>query len=138
MIPPLPYQYFLFDAWGGISVKFSIGDLVAEKKVNHWYFADNHYGFGYALSPYYAPDEYWDEYYERAKNRTPAIAIIMDAKENDFTGYYEANTLMTYRIMWLNAEEDDYMMSRWFYGDELRLLSKINRPANPAEVEDGQ
>ena len=118
-------------------MRFSVGDLVAEKKINHWYFAEGEYGYGYTLAPHYAPAEYWDEYYDRAKNRSPVVGIVMEAKENDLQGYYETEAYMTYRIMWLNTEDDDWMMSRWFYGDELRLLSKTNRVIEPpAEDED--
>jgi len=118
------------------SVRFSIGDLVAEKKVNHWYFSGSGHGYGYTMYPYYTPDEYWDEYYERAQSKTPSIGIVIDVKENDPAGYYQMETFMTYRVMWLNLEEHDYMMNRWFYGDELRLLSKINR-SKSEEGEDG-
>ena len=105
-------------------MRFLVGDLVTEKTLNHWYFTT--YGYGFSMSPEYYPDGYWDDYYENAKNKKPRIGIIIDIKDHAGYEFYgdDANH-KTYKVMWLNLGADDYMMDRYFFGDELRLLSKI-------------
>ena len=127
-----------FDTLEDSSVRFSIGDLIVEKRMNHWFYAGDTYGFGYTMSPYYSPS-YWEDYYEVAKTKKPPVGIVIDVKENEPTGYYQADVFMSYRVMWLNLDEesDAFLMERWFYGDELRLLSKINRSrTSEGETED--
>ena len=104
-------------------MKFSIGDLVVEKRVNHWYFADSHYG--YSIFPYYE-NNYWDEYYKDSLDKKPNIGIVIEVYKNPPNGY-QVELYETYRVMWLNCPaQESYMMNRQFYSDELRLLSKIN------------
>ena len=105
-------------------MRFSIGDLVAEKTINHWYFTT--YGYNFSMSPYYS-DGYWEEYYDKTKDREPLVGLIIDIKDGSHDPYYTTDaSSKTYKILWLNVSEDDYMMNRYFFGDELRLLSKIN------------
>ncbi len=115
-------------------MRFSIGDLVVEKKINHWYFSNYGYG-GYTMTPYYTAQEYWDEYYDRLSTRKPLLGIVVDIAQSDPLHYFGSESeesQMTYKVLWLNIERDDYMMNRYFYGDELRLLSKINRKTDEA------
>ena len=106
-------------------MRFSIGDLVVEKTINHWYFTT--YGYNFSMSPYYS-DGYWEEYYDKAKQREPYIGLIIDIKDTEppLATYDTDINYRTYKVMWLNVQDDDYMMHRYFFGDELRLISKIN------------
>ena len=105
-------------------MRFSIGDLVVEKTINHWYFTT--YGYNFSMSPYYS-DGYWEEYYDRAKEREPLIGLVIDVRVGEPSFYYDGEVNhQTYKVLWLNVDLDDYMMQRYFFGDELRLLSKIN------------
>ena len=107
-------------------MRFSIGDLVVEKTLNHWYFTA--YDYGFTMQGYYSED-YWGEYYEKRKEKEPLIGLIVDIRESTPSPFFdlESDTChQTYKVMWLNVGPDDYMMSRYFFGDELRLLSKIN------------
>lgn len=103
-------------------MRFSVGDLVAEKKTNHWFFTN--YGlYGYA----HPSSEYWDEYYERTKHQKPLIGIVIEVVEKDEEDYYIINKYNTYKVMWINCTDHmTYLMDRYFFGDELRLISKIN------------
>jgi len=108
-------------------MRFSIGDLVVEKTVNHWYFTA--YGYGFTMSPYYSEEDYWGEYYEKQKEKEPLIGLIIDIRESQPSPFFDADPDIchrTYKIMWLNTSPNDFMISRYFFGDELRLLSKIN------------
>jgi hypothetical protein len=97
--------------------------LVVEKRINHWYFTT--YGEGYAMLPYHTGD-YWDEYYCQSLDKKPLLGIVLEVAVNHANGFY-VDKYRTYRVMWLNCpDRERFMMNRQFYGDELRLLSKIN------------
>jgi len=101
-------------------MKFSIGDLVVEKRVNHWFFSLGQY----SMYPY--ENDYWDEYYKDSLQKKPNIGIVIEVFKNPPDGY-QVEIFQTYRVMWLNCSNQDmFMMNRHFYSDELRLLSKIN------------
>ena len=101
---------------------FSIGDLVIEKRFNFWYFS--HPGI-YGYEPH-ASSEYWDEYNIRYKNAKPLIGIVIEIVKNDANDYY-AERYTTYKVMWLSlSEQEHFLKDRYFFSDELRLLSKIN------------
>ena len=105
-------------------MRFSIGDLVTERKSNYWYF--HSYGFGRHLT-YDSIYEYWNAYDEEEERRSiPIIGIVMSIESNEANDYY-TESYYTYRVWWINCPPDEsYLMQRYFYEDELRLLSKIN------------
>lgn len=109
-------------------MRFSIGDLVTERKSNYWYF--HSFGFHSHSPPYENIYEYWsgyEDYDEDTMSKSmPIVGIVMDVETNDANSYY-TQSFFTYRIWWINCSPDEgYLMQRWFYEDELRLLSKIN------------
>ena len=78
------------------------------------------------MSPYYS-EGYWEEYYEKSSERQPLIGLVIDIRIGYGQGMYsDGLSHKTYKVVWLNIEPNDYMMNRYFFGDELRLLSKIN------------
>ena len=114
-------------------MRFSVGDLVTERKSNYWYF--HSYGFG--MHPTYdSVYDYWDAYGERMEQperAVPIIGVVMEIVMHDANSYY-TETYSTYRIWWLNCPNDElYLMQRYFYEDELRLLSKINTNSSESE-----
>ena len=114
-------------------MKFLIGDLVVEKRVNHWFFATRSYG--YTMLPYPYEGDYWDEYYKDSLDKKPYIGIVIEIFKNPPNGY-QLELYQTYKVMWLNCpRQEQFMMTRRFYGDELRLLSKINYNENEGRDE---
>ena len=106
-----------------MKMRFSVGDLVTERRTNYWHF--HSYGYGFRLRDIH---DYWDDYYNnvRFEPYVPTVGIIIRIDYNDANSFY-TETYNTYRVWWINCPVDEqYMMQRSFYGDELRLLSKIN------------
>ena len=110
-------------------MRFSVGDLVAEKRTNHWYFTS----YGVYAHQY---SEHIGEYYNKTSGHKPLIGIIIDVMDNLDSNYYIDGAYLTYKVMWINIDpQEAYLMDRYFFGDELRLISKIN---NNLEEEDEQ
>ena len=108
-------------------MKFSIGDLVTERKSNLWYLTQE---TTYEYFPYlpHSMSEYWNEHINKRKEDI-SIGIITNIYENEPNSYYVVK-YYTYSVLWTTVNNNSFssnMNHRHFLEDELRLLSKINR-----------
>ena len=109
-----------------ISVKFSVGDLVTERKTNLWYLTQYS---SYDYYPHYphSMSEYWLDH-ESRQNEEISIGIITEIHENEPNAYYVVK-YYTYSVLWTTIGKPSFsnMNHRQYLEDELRLLSKINK-----------
>jgi len=108
-------------------VKFSVGDLVTERKSNLWYLTQE---TSYEYYPHipHSMSEYWVDYANKRRTEKLSIGIVMAVKENEPNSYY-MERYYTYEVLWTSVSESasNSVMNRQFLEDELRLLSKINK-----------
>ena len=126
MIPPefAVWQDFVLERE---SVKFSIGDLVTERKSNLWYLTQE---TSYEYFPHlpHSMSEYWTDYVNKREAAALSIGIIIDIHDNEPNSYF-VDRYYTYEVLWTNMPDNTFrtMSHKLFLEDELRLLSKINR-----------
>lgn len=108
-------------------MKFSVGDLVTERKSNLWYLTQE---TTYEYFPYlpHSMSEYWTDYVNNRQASKLSIGIIIDIYENEPNSYF-VEKYFTYNVMWTNVDVGSFnnMNHKHFLEDELRLLSKINK-----------
>lgn len=108
-------------------VKFSVGDLVTERKSNLWYLTQE---TTYEYFPHvpHSMSEYWTDYVNNRQASKLSIGIIIDVYENEPNSYF-VEKYFTYNVMWTNVDAGSFnnMNHKHFLEDELRLLSKINK-----------
>ena len=107
-------------------MKFSVGDLVTERKTNLWYLTQYS---SYDYYPHYphSMSEYWLDH-ESRQNEEISIGIITEIHENEPNAYYVVK-YYTYSVLWTTIGKPSFsnMNHRQYLEDELRLRSKINK-----------
>lgn len=113
-------------------MKFSIGDLVTERKSSLWYLTQQTNFDYYPYIPH-GMSEYWNDYAsKKAQDEKLSIGIVTAVYENEPNSYY-TERYCTYEVLWTSVGTDLFnnLKRKRFMEDELRLLSKINRGAQP-------
>ena len=94
-------------------MRFRVGDLVAEDTNLYWRFSKNSFVF---MSEESDPSE---------GDIMKTIGIVISVHKRFPDAFFDI-PYYVYKIKWLNAREGQIWDDKYFYGDELELLSRVN------------
>ena len=102
---------------------FKVGDLVAESYRPYWYYGMDSFYYGYGYGYDFRDEDYWTKP-PHAGGVVVGLVVEVTTREPYPTEYHVALSTV-YRVKWLNAPYGDWRDWRYFYEDELKLLSSV-------------
>lgn len=94
-------------------MRFRVGDLVAENENLYWRFSRSSFIF---ISEEADPSE---------GDAKRTLGVVMSVHKRFPDAFFDI-PYYVYKIKWLNAKEGNYWDDKYFYEDELELLSRVN------------